>query len=200
LRESLGEKYHIAHSIVNLSDWTDMRRPRVFIWCLHKDCGSEELVYAAARFASDIQGKRRRTQPEAVEQHLHISGTPGWYSIVVCDVFTRGKSSSQKLGKRAWEPEVLRIRETRKEAVGKREPTSGSEVARLGGDRAAASRARSSPLSPLPRQRIGSAGCRAVDLGSTGLQMGHLTKCPQQQLSCLAALCVQLLVHGCTVV
>ena len=111
LRESLGEKYHIAHSIVNLSDWTDMRRPRVFIWCLHKDCGSEELVYAAARFASDIQGKRRRTQPEAVEQHLHISGTPGWYSTVVCDVFTRGKSSSQKPGKRAWEPEVLRIRE-----------------------------------------------------------------------------------------
>ena len=46
-----------------------------------------------------------------MEQHLHISGTPGWYSIVVCDVFTRGKSSSQKPGKRAWEPEVLRIRE-----------------------------------------------------------------------------------------
>ena len=97
LRQSLGDKYHIAHAIVNLSDWTDMRRPRVFIWCLHKDCGSEELVYAAARFASDIQGKRRRTQPEAVEQHLHIVGTPGWYSTVVCDVFVRGnKSSSQK--------------------------------------------------------------------------------------------------------
>ncbi len=115
-----------------------MLRPSVFIWCLHKDCGSEELVYVARSLAYDIQGQRRRTQPEAVEQHLHIVGTPGWYSTVVCDVFVRGnKSSLQKHGKRAWEPEVLRIREMllqEKKAVGKREPTSGSEVAGPGGD------------------------------------------------------------------
>jgi hypothetical protein len=111
LQQALGETYHIAHSIVNLSDWTDVRCPRVFIWCLHKDCGSEEHVYAARSLAYDIQGQRRRTQPEAVEQHFHFVGTPGWYSSVVCNVFNRGKCSSRKDGVRAWEPEVERIRE-----------------------------------------------------------------------------------------
>ena len=111
LREELGDKYHIVHSMVNLSDWTDSRRPRVFIWCLHKNCGSEEVAFAARSLASDIGCQRRRTQPEAVEQHVHIAGTPEWFSVM-CDVGNRGKSNSHKLEqKRAWEPEVLRVRE-----------------------------------------------------------------------------------------
>ena len=111
LQEELGDKYHIVHSMVNLSDWTDSRRPRVFIWCLHKNCGSEEVAFAARSLASDIGCQRRRTQPEAVEQHLYNVGTSEWFSAV-SEVGNRGKSNSHKLEqKRAWEPEVLRVRE-----------------------------------------------------------------------------------------
>ena len=111
LQEELGDKYHIVHSMVNLSDWTDSRRPRVFIWCLHKNCGSEEVAFAARSLASDIGCQRRRTQPEAVEQHLYNVGTSEWFSAI-SEVGNRGKSNSHKLEqKRAWEPEVLRVRE-----------------------------------------------------------------------------------------
>ena len=51
LREALGNKYHIAHSMVDQTDWTDSRRSREFIWCLHKDCGSEEVARAAGNLA-----------------------------------------------------------------------------------------------------------------------------------------------------
>ena len=112
LREALGELYHITHAIVNLSDWIDVRRPRVFIWCLHKDCGAEDVVHAARTLALDIQHQRRQTPPETVEQHLHIVGTPGWYSTVMCEVVHRGKNSPTKHGaRRRWEPEVQRIRD-----------------------------------------------------------------------------------------
>ena len=111
LREALGNKYHIAHSMVDQTDWTDSRRSREFIWCLHKDCGSEEVARAAANLAYDIGFWRRGTKPEAVEQHLHIVGTPAWYSVM-SQVDQRGKFNvTHSRQSRAWETEVLRNRE-----------------------------------------------------------------------------------------
>ncbi len=122
LTQALGSKYHIAYSVVDLSCWVEIRRPRVFIWCLRKDCGSQEDISVAARLADDMQAERRRTQPEAVEHHLFIDGTATWFTRVACELFRRRggpqqkPGQSQKPGPRAWEQEARHIRKWLRDA------------------------------------------------------------------------------------
>ena len=117
LRQNIGSKYHIAHAVINTECWIDIRRPRLVMWCLHKDFGSEADCVAAATLAEQIQLARQQTTPEVVEWHLLDQSSEAGAAVHV-DIVERGHlrcndgpdEAGEKKRKRAWEKEVLHIR------------------------------------------------------------------------------------------
>ena len=58
LRQAIGVKYNAGQASIDTQFYIDIRSPRVFVWCLRKDCGSEADCNAAATLAIQIKCAR----------------------------------------------------------------------------------------------------------------------------------------------
>lgn len=121
LWQAIGMKYHIAHTTIDTKCWIDIRRPRVFIWCLHKECGSEADCAAAATLATEIQSARQSLDPEVVERHLldlcSESGRAVHKALIVREHSKCSVGSTEHIEqKRAWEKDVVLVRKWIKDA------------------------------------------------------------------------------------
>ena len=61
LEAQLSHMYSVGFVELNLATWIDVRRPRVFIFCVHYDVeGGEDVVRKAQAFAVSFEEQRRR--------------------------------------------------------------------------------------------------------------------------------------------
>ena len=82
IQSELRQDYHVAWVELDTVAWVFVARPRVWIFGIHKDTGSQAMVTEAAALAAELQAERARMDREPTASFCHKPYTPAWYDAV----------------------------------------------------------------------------------------------------------------------
>ena len=82
IQSELGKDYHVNWVELDTVAWVCMARPRVWIFGIHKDTGTELMVTKAAALAEALQVERAKTGREPLGSFCHKPNTPAWYEAI----------------------------------------------------------------------------------------------------------------------
>lgn len=112
LKVAIGDKYHLQSRILDMKHWVDIRRPRVFIWCLHKEFGSEADLSRVLSSVDAAVSKRASSQPESLEQYTYSVHSTEWSSKVALELTTRGaRHTARSQQKKAYQKHTEQVRD-----------------------------------------------------------------------------------------
>ena len=96
LHEELGSLYHIGWSRMNLSTWLDCSRPRLYMWLIAKDVGTEEDCDAIGEQIRLLESSRPEQFRARVEDFMFACGSEQWRQQVQLGLQCRGSSASSR--------------------------------------------------------------------------------------------------------
>ncbi len=118
LTARLGGKYHIAYGFQDLEAWVEIRRRRVFMWCLHHDVADARVPEEVSTLATQIEDERRTFPAARMAHFMFAPGTEEFRSKVLALDRPRGTSGGPggDKGKAKWRKEAQAIRSALQEA------------------------------------------------------------------------------------
>jgi len=118
LQTQLSPTYVVGFVEVNLMTWVRLRRPRIFIFCIHRDVGDEAMLRRAQELAYAFEAKRQTEPPKRVEDYCFPPGSSDWTRAVLGDLGGREGAAPSRPApilragrKEAWRSETAAIRE-----------------------------------------------------------------------------------------
>ncbi len=123
LTERLRRKYHITWVLQDLAAWVQIRRRRVFMWCLHHDIADAQVAEKVSALAAHIEEQRKTFPPASMAQFVFAPGTEEFRSKVLglgrphraATCCTRADKQGGE-GKAAWQQETEAIRTALRQA------------------------------------------------------------------------------------
>ena len=84
LQDKLSSLYYTSWVALDSKAWVNVRRPRLWIFLVHKDTGSQRTADLAVSFASQVQAHRSQGSPDSLQTDYMLQpGTPEWEKEVL---------------------------------------------------------------------------------------------------------------------
>ena len=83
LREELRNHYYISWTTLDAAAWVTVRRPRIWMFLVHVDCGTQDMADDASHRASAIQARRAEREPTRLHEYTFARGTDDWSRIIL---------------------------------------------------------------------------------------------------------------------
>ena len=78
LRDELQDCYHADWVQLDLQSWCNVKRPRYWIFLVHKDVGGPDIVRRARELAAAIQNDRRQYKAADLRDYMRQPGSAAW--------------------------------------------------------------------------------------------------------------------------
>lgn len=83
LRDELQDCYHTDWVQLDLQSWCNVKRPRYWIFLVHKDVGGPDIARRACELAAAIQDDRRQYEAADLRDYMRQPGSAAWVQDVL---------------------------------------------------------------------------------------------------------------------
>lgn len=115
LQQRVNGHYATSWAKLDLKTWVNVRRPRLWLFLVHRSVGGQETADSASRLAAEIEEHRRRLPPHSLQDDFMLQPSdPEWISDVLGGLAgkarQRPKTPTQDAEEAKWQIQAQTVR------------------------------------------------------------------------------------------